>query len=89
MTFILHAPLFSIRSFFFYLIPNYGEKDGYYPSLWMIQLTLDLPIQSLILYKFLHKHYKKARKKFVCCATPKKKAAQLTTAQDNVKSAEG
>ena len=41
---------------FIYLIPNYGEKDGYYPSLWMIQLTLDSPIQSLTSYKFLQKH---------------------------------
>ena len=52
------------RSYCFYLIPNYGEEDGYYPSLWMIQLTLDSPIQFLIFYKFLQKHYKKKPKIF-------------------------
>ena len=53
---LYYMPLFSTRSYCFYLIPNYGEKDGYYPSLWMIQLTLDSPFQSLTSYKFLQKH---------------------------------
>ena len=78
-----------LRSFCFYLIPNCGEEEGYYPSLWMIQLTLDSPIQFLIFYKFLQKHYKKKAKNILlCCATPKKKVAQLTAAQHNIKAAE-
>ena len=46
--FMLHAPLFPIRSHCFYFIPQYVEQDGYDPSLWTVQLTLCSPLQLLI-----------------------------------------
>ena len=45
---------------------------------------------NLLLFYNGYKNYrKKAKIIFICCATPKKKAAQLTTAQRNIKAAEG
>ena len=55
----------------------------------MIQLTLNLPTQSPAFLQFLQNYRKTAKNIFFCCATPKKKAAQLTTAQRNIKAAAG
>ena len=61
INFILHSPLFFTRRYCFYLFRNYIELDGYYLSMWIIQLTLCSPIQLLIFCKFLQKGCKKAK----------------------------
>ena len=69
--FILHAPLFLIRSDCF-------EHYGYDSPMRTIQLTLCLLIQTPTLYflRIFTTRYKRAKNNFICCATSKKKATQ-------------